>query len=223
MPSQPSSPRSLLRSQMLTWRQNQSPSVRLWEGWQANHHLYEFLQPLMDSGAVQGLCGYVAIKGEYHLFPPPASLKYYLPCTLSDQNMAFVRHTQGEDSVWQRDGAGIWSLKPPKHGDDLKQDLSSQSQEGSRQLWVMVVPCLAVHKYRGVRLGYGGGYYDRYLASLKATRSSLYVLGITTRAGVFDDDAKEALKAEPWDKAVDGLLSPDGLHLINPAYPAPVP
>ena len=66
---------------------------------------------------------------------------------------------------------------------------------------VVVVPAVAVAR-DGVRLGRGGGYYDRALAHARA--------GATVVALVFDDEFVDALPAEPHDRRVDAVVTPSG-------------
>lgn len=66
---------------------------------------------------------------------------------------------------------------------------------------VVVVPAVAVAR-DGVRLGRGGGYYDRALAHARA--------GATVVALVFDDEFVDDLPAEPHDRRVDAVVTPTG-------------
>jgi 5-formyltetrahydrofolate cyclo-ligase len=66
---------------------------------------------------------------------------------------------------------------------------------------VVVVPALAVSR-DGVRLGRGGGYYDRALTH--ARPDALLV------ALVFDDELLDEVPAEPHDRRVDAVLTPSG-------------
>ena len=66
---------------------------------------------------------------------------------------------------------------------------------------VVVVPALAVAR-DGVRLGRGGGYYDRAL--LHARPDAVVV------ALVFDDELVERLPSEPHDRRVDAVVTPSG-------------
>lgn len=66
---------------------------------------------------------------------------------------------------------------------------------------VVVVPAVAVAR-DGVRLGRGGGYYDRALAHARA--------GATVVALVFDDELVDDLPAEPHDRRVDAVVTPSG-------------
>jgi 5-formyltetrahydrofolate cyclo-ligase len=66
---------------------------------------------------------------------------------------------------------------------------------------VVVVPALAVAR-DGVRLGRGGGYYDRALRYVRP--------GATLVAAVFDDELFDALPAEPHDHLVTAVVTPSG-------------
>jgi len=66
---------------------------------------------------------------------------------------------------------------------------------------VVVVPALAVDRH-GHRLGRGGGYYDRALAS--ADPGSVVAV-------VFDEEVVDELPVEPHDRDVGAALTPSGL------------
>jgi 5-formyltetrahydrofolate cyclo-ligase len=66
---------------------------------------------------------------------------------------------------------------------------------------VVVVPALAVSK-DGVRLGRGGGYYDR---ALRHARADAVVVAL-----VFDDEFVEDLPTEPHDRRVHAVVTPSG-------------
>ena len=66
---------------------------------------------------------------------------------------------------------------------------------------VVVVPALAVAR-DGVRLGRGGGYYDRALRHVRP--------GAVLVAAVFDDELVDALPAEPHDRLVTAVVTPSG-------------
>jgi 5-formyltetrahydrofolate cyclo-ligase len=63
----------------------------------------------------------------------------------------------------------------------------------------VLLPALAVD-HRGVRLGRGGGYYDRALAMVPA--------GLPLIALLHDGELVEQLPADPWDRAVTAAVSP---------------
>ncbi|MGK5679338.1 5-formyltetrahydrofolate cyclo-ligase [Actinoplanes sp. URMC 104] len=68
---------------------------------------------------------------------------------------------------------------------------------------LVLVPALAVDR-RGMRLGRGGGSYDRVLARLPRTGGPLVV------ALLHDGELLEAVPAEPHDRPVHGAITPTG-------------
>lgn len=71
----------------------------------------------------------------------------------------------------------------------------------------VVMPALAVAE-DGMRLGQGGGYYDRFLAELP--------LSVPTVALVFEDELLPAgaVPAEPTDRPVDAVVTAAGLRHV---------
>jgi len=67
---------------------------------------------------------------------------------------------------------------------------------------LLLVPCVGFGP-KGVRLGYGGGFYDRTLAALNPRP---YTVGIGFRHGYI-----EWLEAEPHDIPLDTMLTEDGV------------
>jgi 5-formyltetrahydrofolate cyclo-ligase len=63
----------------------------------------------------------------------------------------------------------------------------------------VLVPALAVGA-SGLRLGRGGGSYDRVLERLGP--------GFATYALVFDDEVLDTVPADPWDRAVRSVITP---------------
>lgn len=71
---------------------------------------------------------------------------------------------------------------------------------------LVLVPGLAFDRV-GFRLGYGGGYYDRYLAAHPAVWS----IGLA-----YDFQVLEELPAAAWDRPVHALLTPSAFLEIRP-------
>lgn len=69
---------------------------------------------------------------------------------------------------------------------------------------IAVIPFLAVDK-QGNRLGYGGGYYDRYLKKSQAKRVAF---------GYAFQVANE-VPCEEWDEKMDVIVTDEGIHLIE--------
>lgn len=70
---------------------------------------------------------------------------------------------------------------------------------------IVLVPLLAFDS-RGYRLGYGGGFYDRTLAKLRAIKSVVAV-GVA-----YDEQRVDAVPVESYDQRLDWVLTPSGPH-----------
>lgn len=101
--------------------------------------IVEALKPFLKGNI--GL--YVPIKGEVDVFQPFKRLSIYLPVVTSDTNMEFIKY----DDNLQKGFFGI--LEPMGTFVDKK------------VLDVIVIPLVGFNNT--IRMGYGKGYYDRYL------------------------------------------------------------
>ena len=70
----------------------------------------------------------------------------------------------------------------------------------------VLVPALAVDR-TGVRLGRGGGSYDRVLHRIAS--------GVPRAALLFEDEFVERLPADDWDERVTSVVLPSGWHDIS--------
>jgi len=73
---------------------------------------------------------------------------------------------------------------------------------------LIVTPLLGFDAYGG-RIGQGGGFYDRTLASLRA-KAQVFALGLA-----YDGQDVDRLPREPHDQPLDGMLTPSGLQLFG--------
>ena len=71
---------------------------------------------------------------------------------------------------------------------------------------ILIAPLLAYDGY-GHRLGYGGGYYDRYIAALRAQKKGAIVIGLAYTGQLLDTP----LPTEDMDQALDMVITPDGV------------
>jgi 5-formyltetrahydrofolate cyclo-ligase len=71
---------------------------------------------------------------------------------------------------------------------------------------VVLVPALAVDQH-GVRLGRGGGSYDRALRRVRA--------GVPIVALLYDGEFADELPADPWDTAVTAVITPSGWRALG--------
>ena len=71
---------------------------------------------------------------------------------------------------------------------------------------LVLVPLVAID-HAGTRLGQGKGHYDRVLAELKRRGALLVGLGWAEQLTEY------RIKADPWDVALDGFASPQGVQM----------
>jgi 5-formyltetrahydrofolate cyclo-ligase len=72
---------------------------------------------------------------------------------------------------------------------------------------LMLLPGLAFDRY-GNRIGYGAGYYDRYLSAFSLTH--FYKIGL-----VYDFQVIDRIPANEFDIKADAILTPSGLIYCN--------
>ena len=87
----------------------------------------------------------------------------------------------------------------------LNWDLRSGIPVANDTIDLILVPALAVDR-SGNRLGKGKGFYDRFLAECNHPKLI---------AVVFDDEVFDSIPTEPFDKPVDGVVTPSGWWLVQ--------
>jgi 5-formyltetrahydrofolate cyclo-ligase len=91
------------------------------------------------------------------------------------------------------------SLRPEPNG-LLEPVEPSRGRAAVRGADLIIVPALAVSSATGVRLGRGGGSYDRVLARVDP--------GILTIAAVYDAEVVDSIPAEEHDRPVRAVVTP---------------
>ncbi len=77
----------------------------------------------------------------------------------------------------------------------------------SVQPHLIFLPCLGVD-LNGVRMGYGGGYYDRFLSQIKAREKQKKGTARAVKVAVcYREQVVEVLPKAPWDESVDAVIS----------------
>ena len=87
---------------------------------------------------------------------------------------------------------GAYGIREPKQDAQRISDFSDA---------VVFVPALAFDR-EGYRLGYGGGYYDRFLSAHRVTS-----VGVT-----YEDFLTDSLPRDPYDQAVNFIVTEQALH-----------
>lgn len=125
------------------------------------------------------------------------SVRVLLPALLPDNDLDWGEYT-GEGSLARVRHAGRMELFEPA-GERLGPDAVTRAD-------VVLLPGVAVDG-RGLRLGRGGGSYDRVLARLAAAgaRPALLVL-------LYDREVVARVPAEPHDRPVDAVVTPSAVR-----------
>jgi 5-formyltetrahydrofolate cyclo-ligase len=124
-------------------------------------------------------------------------VRVLLPALLPDNDLDWGAYT-GEGSLARVQHGGKMALFEPA-GERLGQDAVTGAD-------VVLLPGLAVDA-RGMRLGRGGGSYDRVLARLEraGARAALVVL-------LYDSEVVEHVPAQAHDRPVHAVVTPSGLR-----------
>ncbi|MFD3342768.1 5-formyltetrahydrofolate cyclo-ligase [Streptomyces anthocyanicus] len=124
-------------------------------------------------------------------------VRVLLPALLPDNDLDWGEYT-GEGSLARVRHGGRMELFEPA-GERLGPEAVTRAD-------VVLLPGVAVDG-RGLRLGRGGGSYDRVLARLEAAdaRPALLVL-------LYDGEVVEHVPAEPHDRPVDAVVTPSGVR-----------
>jgi len=108
-----------------------------------------------------------------------------LPAVLSKTEIEFRAYANNDELV----DAGFGTKAPNTDAQILNPD-------------VLLMPLSAVD-LQGNRCGYGAGYYDRYIASLKQLGFTPKLIGLA-----FDEQIFEDIPNEEHDEPLDGLITP---------------
>ncbi|MHB1669277.1 MAG: 5-formyltetrahydrofolate cyclo-ligase [Thiomonas sp.] len=143
--------------------------------------------------ALEPIClgAYCATRGEFDPLPALRQLAQALPDVQfalpvvdpATRQMRFVAWAPGE------------ALQAGAYGIAVPVDQSRTVEPDA-----LLVPCVGFVE-AGLRLGYGGGYYDRYMAG----RGDVYTIGLAFDLCELDD-----LRAEPHDHLLDLILTETG-------------
>jgi 5-formyltetrahydrofolate cyclo-ligase len=178
-----------LRAAMVAWRESVTLAQRAetaealaWEG-------IGFVRPIRPDAVVSG---FASLANELDCMPllgrlAGEGLRLALPRVDGKGKPLVFRAWAPGDEM----DAGVWGIAEPK--------VSRAALEPD----ILLVPLLAVDK-AGWRLGYGGGFYDRSLADLRA-RKPVIAIGLAYDAQVVD-----AVPHLDYDEPLDWVLTPSG-------------
>ncbi|WP_445527165.1 5-formyltetrahydrofolate cyclo-ligase [Streptomyces cyslabdanicus] len=187
-----------LRREILTVRK----TLTVDEVREAAHALAERALELPELTGARTIAAYVSVGTEPGTPPLLDALRargarVLLPALLPDNDLDWGAYT-GEGSLARVQHGGRMALFEPA-GERLGPDAVTDAD-------VVLLPGLAVDA-RGMRLGRGGGSYDRVLARLEAARAhpALVIL-------LYDTEIVEHVPEEPHDRPVQAVVTPSGVR-----------
>ncbi|TWD22916.1 5-formyltetrahydrofolate cyclo-ligase [Streptomyces sp. T12] len=133
-------------------------------------------------------------------------MRVLLPALLPDNDLAWGVYEGAGSLVPVRHGGRMTLLEPA--GERLGPDTVTEAD-------AVLLPGLSVDA-RGMRLGRGGGSYDRVLARLgrAGVHPALVVL-------LYDGEVVERVPEEPHDRPVHAVVTPSGVRRFGPGPQAP--
>jgi 5-formyltetrahydrofolate cyclo-ligase len=137
------------------------------------------------------LAGYLPIRTEIDPIPVMAAWKGPVGLPVVEAPGQPLRFRAWEQGCAMEDGP--FGIRVPATGVEIVPE-------------VLIVP-LAAFDHRGMRLGYGGGFYDRTLAMLKA-RADVHAVGFAYAA-----QEENTLPCEATDVALDAVVTERGVML----------
>jgi len=191
LPLQPSRDKKTLRRQLQAERQS------LVDRHQRSVHLQEVLRVWLIGRTENTIGAYWPIKGEFDALPAlyrwsEAEPDRRIGLPVMDRETKQLRfHVWYPGCPMEEDAYGI---PKPKDTDQFEPGL-------------LLVPCVGFGP-GGVRLGYGGGFYDRTLATLQPRPLTV---GVAYAHGFVP-----WLEAEAHDVPLDVVLTEDGVHWQHP-------
>lgn len=170
---------------------------------------------LVHSQQPAAVVGYASLPGEPSLDEAleaviAAGAPVFLPATRKGEPLLLGQVTEPLDDLPR----GTWDIREPRAPHTAPEALARFATPA--QLLVLV-PGLA-YDSRGVRLGNGGGFYDRTFGPLGVfahgdhadLRAHMHLVGIC-----WNDELTDALPREEWDLTVDAVLTEAGLHTVS--------
>ena len=183
-----------LRRHFRQLRSRHLPPLQQWLDRGAPGLGHPLLQPRSPGAPVEGIVGLAwPLAGEPDLrgWLQASGLPLALPA-VAEERLRYRPWRPGQSLV--ADACGIPA--PPATAGDLD----------PHQLALLLIPALAIDQ-RGVRLGYGGGWYDRLRADPAWRRRP--ALAVLPEACVVAE-----LPRDPWDVPLDGWISERGLRQL---------
>jgi 5-formyltetrahydrofolate cyclo-ligase len=183
-----------LRQEAIAARQNLPPHVWQHHSQEICHRLAEW-EPIMSARVI---LAYISFRQE-----PDLS---YLWQKFPEKVWGFPRCT-GKELDWYQVNPTDLSQQTEVGKYGIIEPMTSLPKVDVCKVDLILVPSVACDRL-GYRLGYGGGFYDRFLA-----KRAIYTIGIT-----FANYHLEHLLTEAWDIPLSGVCTEVSIQLIKAFY-----
>ena len=202
--------KSMLRKRLRAQRRAFKGSDR----WQAEASICQLLRQLMDQNShrEQGrnlgkyIAAYYPFDGEVDLRPLWGGGGY--TSSLQESSMHVENKVNWAFPVHQAQQA-LSFVSPVKWTKTEKLPVAKGSEVSLLDIGMIVLPGVAFCNQTGLRLGLGGGHYDRTLALAEEKSWS----GLTFGVG-FSFQIQAELPSDPWDYPLDGLVTELGVKMF---------
>lgn len=188
--------KNLIREKYKQFRRNLPPAEKL----RRDTLLCEKFMNLASYRYADALLMYAPLKTEIDIYPiAEAALKQgkilaFPKCDATESSMTYYKVTDLSQL-----SPGAFGIMEPNPGLDV-----FESKEANSINSVCLIPAL-VYDRQGYRLGYGKGYYDRYLNSFTKSK-----VGI-----IYSDCIVDRVPRGRFDTTVDFLITEKGAIMIN--------
>lgn len=179
-----------LRARMKAWRAGLGADAQVGAANAVARQGLGFLTPQPPQGAV--VSGFSPIADEFRVWPLLRRLagdgyRLALPVMQGKGKPLLFRAWAPGDAM----DKAVWDIAEPK------------PDKPALEPDILIVPLLAFDR-AGWRLGYGGGFYDRTLRTLRA-RKAIVAIGLA-----FDEQQVDAVPHLDYDERLDWVLRPSG-------------
>ncbi len=156
------------------------------------------VREVADGAILQNVCALFAHSHTffvYYSFGSEADTRAIIRALLSEGKRVLLPRVEGDAIVPVEYRAGE-ELSKGRFGVSEPQGKAFVGEAD-----VILIPLLAVNS-RGYRLGYGGGYYDRYLKNTAAVKAGIG----------YDFQLTDEFTEEEWDEPLDVLITEKGVY-----------
>jgi len=154
---------------------------------QMSHDIYRRILSIFDLNSIDVIASYYAINNEANLnnlliLQP----NIYLPIIKTNHLMDFAQFNSPKDLIANKFG--------------IPEPVTTKTIAANK-INVCFVPLVAFSR-QGVRLGMGGGYYDRYFEHNKDNKKPTKLVGIA-----YDFQESDTIQANDWDIPLDIIIT----------------